>query len=273
MERMGIKHILFLLVMAGLLGAAPAAFAQAQSNNPVFTELKKAGGSVEFIGNAYGMDGWIVKDPKGDVKTTLYTTPEGAVIAGMLFAPDGTSETQKQMEAYKKRIDGASQEPAPGAEKSSARSEKFYAEAEKAGWVALGDNQAPYLYVFMNVNCDHCQAFWKDLESFVDGGKMQVRLIPFGKEPANRDGGAALLSVDNPEAAWKAYAGGDKTALSKDKIKGDAYAKIDANTAMANTWKLAEVPFTLYRRPGDGTLSVILGRPDNPLLLLAEFIK
>lgn len=272
MERMGIKGILRVLLMAGLM-TAPVALAQTKPKHPAIDALEKAGGKVDFLGNSYSMDGWIVKDPEGNVKSTLYSTPEGALIVGMLFAPDGTSETQKQLEAYSKRISGESQTAAPGAEKSSAKSEKLYAETEKAGWVSIGASGAPYLYMFMNVNCDHCQGFWRDIENTVKAGKLQVRLVPYGKAPENRDGGAALLSAENPEQVWSAYLGGDKAALGADKVKGDAYAKLDANTAMANEWKLAESPFTLYRRPGDGKLTAILGRPENPLLLLAEFLK
>jgi hypothetical protein len=252
---------------------ATAAYAQESLRSPALKQFEDAGGTVEFIGSAHGLDGWVAKNSKGEVKATVYTTQDGAMLAGMLFSPDGsTNETAKQLEAYHKRITGG-QDAAPGAKDSSSKSEKLYAEVEKAGWVALGNSSAPYLYIFMNVNCDHCQSFWKDLESVVNEGKLQVRLVPYGTSPDNRDGGAALLSAENPQAAWTAYVSGDKASLSKDKAKDDSYQKIDTNTAMVKNWKLAGPPFTLYRRPGDGILTAIVGRPDNVMLLLAEFIK
>ena len=263
---------LLVLAAAAILMFGTSAPAEDSLRPPAFKQFEDAGGTVEFLGASHGLDGWIVKDAKGDVKTTVYTTPDGAMVSGLLFFPDGTSETAKQLEAYRQRITG-SQEAAPGAKDSNSKSEKLYAETEKAGWVGLGNTTAPYLYMFMNVTCDHCQDFWKDMAGAVKDGKLQVRLVPYGKTEANRDGGAALLSAENPETAWESFVAGDKSVLSKDKIKADNYQKIDANTAMVDSWKLAGPPFTLYRRPGDGILTALVGRPDNVMLLLAEFLK
>jgi hypothetical protein len=273
------KYFLKLTVAAGIsLLATTASFAEDASapetlRSPALKQFENAGGTVDFIGTAHGLDGWVVKDAKGDVKTTVYTTQDGAMVSGMMFSADGdTNETAKQLEFYHRKITG-SQEAAPGAEKSSSKSEKLYALVEKAGWVAMGSSSAPYIYVFMNVDCDHCRDFWKDLQGAVNDGKLQVRLVPYGKVPENRDGGAALLSVEDPQKAWAAYVSGDKGVLDKSKAKDDGYQKIDANTAMVNDWKLSGPPFTLYRRPADGVLTAIVGRPDNVMLLLAEFIK
>lgn len=269
-----------LLAVAGFicLTAANAPADEASSSvptslrSPALKQYEDAGGSVDFIGTAHGLDGWVVKDAKGEVKTTVYTTQDGAMVSGLLFSAEGANETATQLEAYHQRITG-SQAAVPGAEKSTSKSEKLYAEVEKAAWVSLGNPTAPYLYIFMNVDCDHCQDFWKDLENTVNEGKLQVRLVPYGEKPDNRDGGAALLSVDEPQKVWIAYLSGDKSALGKDKAKDEGYKKLDANTAMVKEWKLGGPPFTLYRRPADGALTAIVGRPDNVMLLLAEFIK
>jgi protein-disulfide isomerase len=273
---MKVNRTLFksLAVAAFLLAATGLACAQETLRSPALKQFEAAGGSVDFIGSAHGLDGWVVKDDKGVVKTTVYTTQDGAMVAaGMLFSADGaTNETTQQLQAYHQRISGA-QTAAPGADASSSKSEKLYAQAEKAGWVALGNSSAPYIYMFMNVSCDHCQDFWKELYGAVEGGKLQVRLVPYGKTDINRDGGAALLSSDNPLKSWTDYVSGDKTALGKDKAKDDGYHKIDANTALVADWKLPGPPFTLYRRPADGVLTAVVGRPENAMLLLAEFIK
>jgi hypothetical protein len=262
-----------IVIVSAITGMAGIAIAAESLRSPSLQQFEAAGGTVDFIGSSHGLDGWVLKDPDGKVKQTVYTTQDGALIAGMLFSSEGDNETKTQLEAYHARTAKGAQEAAPGADKSSSKAEKLYAEVEKAAWVGLGNPKAPYLYVFMNVTCDHCQAFWKDLESAVKGGSIQVRFVPYGKTDENRDGGAALLSAADPEAAWEAFVGGDKSALGKDKIKDDAYAKIDANTNLINTWKVGGPPFTLYRRPGDGILTAVVGRPENPMLLMAEFIK
>ena len=280
------KSFLGLLAVAGFICLAaanapaeepspsvPTSSVPTSLRSPALKQYEDAGGTVDFIGSAHGLDGWVVRDSKGDVKMTVYTTQDGAMVSGLMFSAEGANESAKQLEAYHQRITG-SQAAVSGAEKSSSKSEKLYAEVEKAGWVGLGNSTAPYLYIFMNVNCDHCQDFWKDLESTVNEGKLQVRLVPYGEIlPENRDGGAALLSIDEPLQAWAAYVSGDKSALSKDKAKDEGFKKLDANTAMVKRWKLGGPPFTLYRRPADGILTAIAGRPDNVMLLLAEFIK
>ncbi|MBU6475182.1 MAG: hypothetical protein KGL10_09465 [Alphaproteobacteria bacterium] len=273
MSKKGFRTVFYGFALAFLAAAffVTPCFAQSSLRPAILQQFEKAGGTVTYIGSAHGLDGWIVKNPKGQMQV-VYTTADGALLAGMLFDPDGVSLTEKQLEAYHNRMTGA-QAPLPGAQKSPGGAEKLYAEAAQAGWVALGDSAAPYLYVFMNVNCDHCQAYWKDLQGPVKSGQLQVRLVPFGDVPANRDGGAALLSAADPAAAWAAYVGGDKEALGKDKATPAAYKKIDANTALVKKWKLPGPPFSLFRRPSDGKLMAFAGKPENMMLLLADFLK
>lgn len=265
------KKILGFLLMAGLLLTASLSFAQKTERNPLLQKFEDDGGRIEFLGNAYGLAGWLAINAKGDVQY-IYTTPEGALLKGLLFAPDGTLETKKQLKAYKRRAEG-SQAAAPGGENPVLKSEKLYAAAEKTNWISIGDGNAPYLYVFVNVNCDHCREFWKDLDGPVKAGKIQVRLIPYGSLEENRNGAAALLSVEHPDDVWPAYAAGDKTVLGKDKIKDGAYLKVEANNAMTKNWKLPGPPFSLYRRPADGAVRVIVGQPENTMLFLSEFLK
>lgn len=257
------------LLAVFLLAFSAASFAKEPPRHPVLHLFEAKGGKVDFLGHAHGLDGWIVINPQGAAQY-IYTTPDGAFLEGMLFDPGGMSVTVKQLKSYRQKISG-SQEALPESEQLSAqKDEKLYAEAEKARWIPVGGDKAPYLYIFMNVTCSHCQELWKDLDSFVADGKIQVRLIPYGATEQNRDAAAALLSAENPAEAWRAYIAGNKEILAKDKIKGDAYLKVDANTAIVNNWKLPGVPFTLYRRPSDGIISAVVGKPENTMLLVAE---
>ena len=279
----GMKGLAGILIAVALLFAsaplradetAPAAVPSEATLPPAIQKMKDRGGTVYFLGHSYGVDGWrITKDNDETKSMYVYVTPEGGVLMGILLRPDGTNETGAQIEALRAKM-GGGQAAVPGADKSSAlKTERLYAEIEKAGWVRAGDDKAPYIYVFMNTLCDHCQEFWKELQDPIKSGKLQVRLVPFGQVEDNRLSGAALLSVDNPAAAWDAFIGGDKSALSKDKIKDGMLARIDANTALFRDWKLQGPPFTLYRKPSDGTLAAMVGKPDNTLLLLADVMK
>ncbi len=259
------------LTLACILYAATPAIAAPK--HPILQQFIAEGNKVEFLGRSQGLDGWVMIKADGGVQYA-YTTDEGGLLTGLLFAPDGSSETQKQLKLYKLKSDG-SQASLPDTDKSSSGVESAYARTEKSGWFALGESKAPYIYVFMNVTCDHCHAYLKDLDSYIKSGQLQVRLIPYGVKPENRDSGAALLSSDNAAVAWNGYMAGDKSILAVDKVKDGGYTKIDANTALIKTLNIGanEPPFTIYRRPADGTIKVIIGRPENILLLPAEFMK
>lgn len=249
--------------------------AQAAENlrHPELQRFEEQGGKVEFLGHAYGLDGWLLT--KSDLQpTAAYTTPEGGLVRGVLINPEGNIETMEQLLAFKARMEGA-QDALPGASAApgAPKAEKFYAEVEKAPWAKVGAEDAPYLYMFFNVNCDHCQKYWKDLQPAIKSGKLQVRLAPFGAAPENRVGGAGVLSSKTPGEAWDKYIAGDKSAIDKDKLVDGSLAAVDANTALLKKWNVQGVPFTVYRRLTDGVVTVIAGRPDNIMLILADLIK
>lgn len=275
------------LFVALVMTASVAAYAQGQAandgkpgGNKAFKQFEQDGGKMEFIGNAYGVDGWALIDKNNKVQTTIYTTPEGGMVRGLLFDPDGTPITPGQLTAMQAKKAG-SQAALPNLEKANparlngqSKAEAFYAQVEKSGgWAQAGSASAPYIYMFMNVSCVECQDVWKKLQGPVNAGTLQVRLFPFGKEPANRDGGAALLSVDRAGDAWTSFMDGKTEALDKGKIKVGTLDKLDANTKLVSSWKVPSTPFIFYRKLTDGTLVGIPGPPQNIMLMQADLIR
>lgn len=261
------------VALADNASAVPAKV-NSPADNPAFKKFIDEGGRMEFLGHAYGVDGWLLvfKDNK---YTTIYTTPDGGLIKGGLFDPNGQPVTSQQIQAYQARMNGA-QGAVPGADKAPGASgaEAVYARIEKANWVKVGSKDAPYLYMFINVACTHCQELWKKLQPSVKAGTLQVRLVPFGEKPENREGGAALLSSDKPGDAWQDYMDGKKDALSKDKIRGDTLQEVDANTHLVQSAKIpGPLPFTMYRKLTDGTVTAIVGEPDNIMVVQADLMK
>lgn len=262
MRLLTIFTVMFLICAPGLAQAA------APDKMPaVLKRFQTEGATVEPLGKSHGLEGWIVTNPKGEAHYA-YTTSDGAVLVGMLFAPDGTMETAQQILAYQEKKGLARGEPPP-----MPKAEQLYTALEKSGWVALGDKKAPPIYAVINVACDHCKEFWKDIESAVTAGKVQLRLVPYGSVEENRTGGAALLSADDPDKAWRAYMDGDAAALVAEKAAKESYEKLDGNTALTKEWRLPGPPFILYRRPSDSVVTAIAGRPENVALLLSEFTK
>lgn len=168
-----------------------------------------------------------------------------------------------------KKLDKAAQ----GAKKTG-KSEIFYNIVEQAHWFSVGNTNAPYIYIFMNPTCEHCIAYWNDLKPHIESGAIQLRILPFGSSADNKTASAALLSVSDPVKAWSSYISGDKSALSEDKITDEkAYDKVGTNTDIWMKWKLRTTPFSVYRSPSDSKIKILIGKPDNPLLLLSDFIR
>lgn len=239
--------------------------------HPAFAEFEKAGGFIEYLGREGALETFILVTPEENLKS-VYLTPEGNMLMGILVDKQGGNLTAQQLQNYRQRLEGG-QAAIPGADKTNvSKAEQVYAAAEGAAWAKVGDDAAPYAYMFVNANCDHCKAMFKDLQPAIKAGRMQLRLIPFGSAPANRDGGAALLSVDDPGAAWLAYINGDTSALAAAKIKPGAVEKVAANTRLVVDRKIKGPPFTLYRKPSDGIITAIIGRPKSTLSLQADLL-
>ncbi len=271
------RRLLAGALLGGLLLLPAAGVAQDIPGNPLvakypaLVDFEKQGGIVEYLGSRGSLEGFALITQERDLKT-VYVTPEGSMVMGILVDEKGANLTAAQLQAYQKRLDG-DQSAVPGAEQSGlSKSEQVYAAAEKANWVRVGDEKAPYAYVFMNVNCPHCQAMFKDVQPAVAAGQLQLRLIPYGAAPANRDGGAALLTAKDPGAAWLAYINGDAAALDDAALPADAVQKLDANTAMVGRYKIKGPPFTLYRRPSDAAITGIVGRPSNTIALVSDLM-
>lgn len=237
-----------------------------------FAEFEKQGGFIDYLGREGSLDGFTLVTPDQQLKT-IYLTPDGYLVMGILLDKNGDNATARQLAAYRARLDGG-QQALPGAEKATtvSKAEQVYATVEKAGWVRVGREDAPYIYMFVNANCDHCKAMFKDLQPAVKTGQLQIRLIPFGSADANRTGGAALLSVDDPGAAWLQYIDGNTAALGADKIKPGAADQLAANTQLVKDQGIKGPPFTLYRRPADGIITGIVGRPANTMALMADLL-
>ena len=286
------------LLVAGLLFVSGA---KAQEMHPVlkkFQDEKHA--KIEFLGHDHGLDGWLItgkNDAGADIAQYAYTTSEGGIVLGVMFGPDGEVTTIKQLEAYSERMKTGGQgalpmeklvrgmEPpkslVPKAEDGSEleagkvpKAEKFYALTEKTSWVQIGKKEAPYMYVYINPTCDHCVTYWKTLRKYVDEGTLSLRLVPFGAVAQNRTLGAALLASKDGEKAWREFAEGNAGALSATDATDEMLNKIDRNTALFGQFQLKSgPPFSIYRAPVDGKIKAVLGKPDNVMMLMTDFMN
>lgn len=266
-----------------LKAAQKAAAANAPATEPKrhggLAIFEAAGGKVDFLGHHLGLDVWAIHDAQGGVQFA-YTTPEGGLVApGFLFNDKGEQVNFEIAQAFRARAQGNDQTATVKADdigKTNApKVEQAYAKVEAAAYISAGANDAPYLYAFVNPTCDQCHLFWNDVKSAVDGGTLQVRIIPFGKVDNNRiAAGKMLADTAAGLEMWEKSSSGDKTAFDGGDAPSDEnLKKADANTALAAELKIPSVPFIMYRSVSDGTIKVVAGRPKNTMLLLSDFVK
>ena len=62
------------------------------------TALRERGAVVRALGERGGLEGYFVELAAGDAYS-LYVTADGHAVTGLLYAPDGTLVTGRQLEA------------------------------------------------------------------------------------------------------------------------------------------------------------------------------
>lgn len=236
---------------------------------PFLLELRVSGAEVRFLGEDYGIYSWLAtKD--GQVQF-FYSIPDGdAVISGgLLVGPDGEAITARRIVdlnakkpemAEKIRKEGAPKQAKDSQTSKSSPGERLYTEAEGAQWFALGSDQAPPLYIFVDTQCEYCHKYWKELAApYVEEGRLQVRLIPVAVTGENSKAEAAslLMSVD-PAIAWEKYVDGDSAVLSGGSGNEIALEAVQRNTEIFRDWNLKSTPYSVYR-DSSGKVKVMRG--------------
>lgn len=274
------------LVLAAALFVLASGPASAQDKSAVPTmppplqALAAEGAQIRYLGREHGLDGWITIQ-KGQ-EQYFYVTPDGeAMLMGLLFDKSGKLVTVEQIKALRGSEEGdvldmltgdrtglekdlATQNPDKGF-KSPA--ERMYADVEGTNWIRLGDEKAPYIYVFVDPQCPHCHDFLTDLKAGIEGKKIQVRLIPIGFREETVAQAALLLAAPNPQELWFRHLAGDKDALPA--RQGVNEQGVQMNLAVMQSWKFDVTPVTVYRDK-DGKVKLVRGRASDLDALYAD---
>lgn len=276
--------VLASLPMSSVLAQVPAKAEPDPSKNPILAKMQNMGGEFFYMGTEYGMDGWfIVKN--GQVQM-MYSTPDNkAAMVGVLFGEDGTNLTMQQaarvvrenkklsdlIDAAQKEHDaimgvgsrsmaGIAPNLNPNVIPSAALSsgERLLSELSSAAAAAVGKEGAPEVAMIISPLCSHCKATWKSLSKAVSDGKLRVRLVPAAEAKSEGERvSAVLLGLDSPSQAWEKYVAGDKSVLAGTPSEA-ALSAVRVNTAIADKWKISNLPYLVYRA-ADGKVKVVKG--------------
>ncbi len=246
--------------------------------------LAKQGAQLRYLGREGQLDGWIAI--QNGQEQYFYVTPDREqVVLGLLFDKSGKMITMEQVAKLQKEggevLDLLKNEPRPEARAESSTkgdisqqlkspSEQMFADIEQANWVALGNTAAPVVYMFIDPQCPYCHDFMKTLRKDIEGGRVQVRLIPVGFRDDTRAQAALLLAVPNAQERWFKHLEGDKEALPV--TPGVNEQGVERNMAVMQSWKLNVTPLSVYRAQ-DGKVKIVQGRAKDLKAFLGDLQK
>lgn len=244
--------------------------------------LQLDGAQVRYLGQINGLDGWVTI--RQGQEQYFYVTPDQQnFVMGLLFGDDGRLITLDQVQALRAQEGEVLDELALGTLERprldeglrpnddfriQTPSEQLYRDLEQSNWIALGDQNAPYIYTVVDPQCPHCHAFLSDLkEDYILNGRLQVRLVPIGIRAETRAQAAYLLAAPDPQDVWFRHLAGDENALP---ATSDLNQQgVQHNLSIVETWKMDVTPFTVYRGKG-GVVKIIRGRAQNPETILND---
>lgn len=279
--------LLTLLIMSSPATAQTMAVNDPQLPAPLET-MAKEGAQLRYMGRVAGLDSWIAI--QNGQEQYFYVTPDREyVLLGLLFDKTGKMITLQQVSALQQQSDAVldvlkadPKTETPSVTKNLAGeqqiankilkspSEQLFADVESANWIPLGQATAPHFYMFIDPQCSYCHEFMKALRPDIDGGRVQVRMIPVGFKDDTRAQAALLLAIPSPQERWFRHLDGDLEALPV--TPGINEQGVERNMSIMQSWKLNVTPLSLYRAK-DGTVKIVQGRAKDMKAMLSDLHK
>ncbi len=274
-----------LVLASGLLAAAAPggdaygqSIADAGNEAPMVTALRANGARILALGERGGLDGHFVELPDGDAYG-LYLTPDGHAVVGLLYGPEGTLLTDRQIEiahsesgsvaeatalqpardaapVSEASVDGGLHggEVRPGASVQLAHAydddavvpgvEALFERSVSAFGFTLG-RAGPAVAVFADPGCRWSRAAVARLARLALNGRLQLHVVPVGvMGAASAREAAAVASAREPALAWFEGAAGPASP--------EGGRRIARNNALFDAWGAGAVPLIAWRARDGG---------------------
>ncbi len=244
---------LFLPLMAALASTAiPATVAAEPAGGGTVSALRANGAHVVELGARGGLDGYLV-EPAGGDPYSLYLTPDGHAVAGLLYGPDGGLITGDQIAAAREIDPGGRQSGFPTSDGGEAVHMTHASEAVVAGPDAetlfgrstaafgftLGE-AGPPVVLFGDPACRWSRSAAVRLGRTALAGRFRLHVIPVGLlGAASARKAAAIASASDPARAWF---DGAVPAASPEGAR-----RIARNNALFDAWGGTAVPLIAWR--------------------------
>ena len=211
--------------------------------------LRASNAVVAGLGEAEGLDGYLVRPPSGR-PYAAYVTSTGAVVVGLLVGPDGEDVTRRQLEVARDagKLEGfgsparneAAQPPA-GADTGTRVGRLLRATIEVPGFW-LGD-RGPVIHTFADPTCPYSVEHVRGLARDAGEGRLQAHVIPvgvLGERAAQR--AVEIAGAARPGDAWMGRGGG-----AVDRNVGAVSVGVGLRAHAG--WRVRGVPFSVWEGP------------------------
>lgn len=279
----------FFICVLSVLTLINASASSAQTAEPAkpsaLTRLEQQGVLVRYLGNDYGMNGWLTVR-NGQIEY-MYATPDNSgLVLGILFDNAGESVTAKQLD----RLYGANgsapqsdptaslmrdslaiannmkaeQAPTQADASKPSKGDALLSRLAAANSVTLGQDNAPQAFAVIDMECRHCHDFIQKLDDggHFANGNIQLHAVPVAVlSKKSLEEAAIILNTDNAAEKLLAHAKGDTTALAlPEGAEAPSDAAILPNMQLLKDYKIDVTPFIVYRGK-DGGVRIIRGTP------------
>ena len=217
--------------------------------------MRRKGAEVVELGAAEGLRGFLVRQPGGGTYAA-YVTPSGAVVVGLLYGADGEVVTERQLAEAREagRLAGVAPAPgpaggsagrdAPGRDAAPQSRVAGLVEATRAASGFWMGSQGPVIHVFADPTCPFSERHVNALKRDAAAGRLRAHVIPvgiLGERAALR--AVEIAGADEARIAWEGGFGGLVD-------RGLGAARIEANNALLDRWRVNGVPFSVWTGPG-----------------------
>ena len=246
------KRTILLLLMAAL---SPISTATAADAPATISALKANGAHVVELGARGGLDGYLV-EPAGGDSYSLYITPDGHAVAGLLYGPGGNLITGDQIAAAQ---DLAADTPMQVAHASEGAApvpdaEALFERSAAAFGFTLGESGPPVV-LFGDPTCRWSRAAAARLGRQALAGRFRLHVIPVGLlGGAAARKAAAIASSPDPASAWF-----DRAVAA---AAPEGARRIARNNALHDAWGETAVPLIAWRN-AQGRIERRLGDIDD----------
>lgn len=221
--------------------SAPAPGNAASGGGGVVGELRAGGARVTGLGERGGLAGWFVELGDGS-KYSLYVTPDGHAVAGLLYGPRGEPLTPAQLRAAAGSGDGRprmARTPVRGIPAGAKRAPPGLFEKSAAAFGFTLGRSGPLVVTLADPGCEFSKSTVEALGRKAVAGRFRLHVVPVGV----LGGPSAEMAIRIASSADPALAWFGRDAAPPHRAGARS---VEANNALFEAWGEEAVPLTAW---------------------------